>query len=361
MKKFFSMIAMLACVAVSYAQNNLVATLNHDETVSIYYGAKALQEAHAAAAHGDVITLSSGSFDAVNITKAITLRGAGMQTRLDSINSVSPTALLGDFSIQIADSTTEKLAIEGIAHNKTITIKGTLDGAQFIKSRLQNVVLDNTAKLLNGCVLHCKIIEKLDLTKESNCSFIGSYIYRCISDGATLQFMNCIVKTYGLDRYGEDDYTATLSTFSSSSFFNCVLIGANVNYNLTYDRNSQEKDQLPASAYAYNCVAMNTYNNANCFTNISNSTNRSSTYDVVFADFKGTYSDDITFELTDSAKTTFLGTDGTQVGIYGGSFPFDPTVSVPQITKFEVAKQSTADGKLNVNIEVNAAAEELKK
>lgn len=359
MKKLFTLLAMLTCVVVSYAQNNLVATLNHGETVSIYYGAKALQEAHAAAAHGDVITLSSGSFDAVNITKAITLRGAGMQTRLDSINSVSPTALLGDFCIQIADSTTEKLAIEGIAHNKTITIKGTMDGAQFIKSRLQNVVLDNTAKLLNGCILHCKIIEKLDLTKESNCSFIGSYIYRCISDGATLQFMNCIVKTYGWYSQGNRDFTATLSTFSSSSFFNCVLIGFNQLYES--QEASRENNKLPASAYAYNCVAMNTFQDINCFTNISNSTNRSSTYDVVFAYFKGTYSDDITFALTDSAKTTFLGTDGTQVGIYGGSFPFDPTVSVPQITKFEVAKQSTADGKLNVNIEVNAAAEEPKK
>ena len=49
------------------------------------------------------------------------------------------------------------------------------------------------------------------------------------------------------------------------------------------------------------------------------------------------------------------GTDGTEVGIYGGSLPYDPTPTNPQITKFNVAAKSTADGKLSVDIEVNSA------
>ena len=65
--------------------------------------------------------------------------------------------------------------------------------------------------------------------------------------------------------------------------------------------------------------------------------------------------DSETFELTDAAKTQYLGMDGTEVGIYGGNLPFDPTPSNPQITKCNVAAKSTADGKLSVDIEVNAA------
>ena len=65
--------------------------------------------------------------------------------------------------------------------------------------------------------------------------------------------------------------------------------------------------------------------------------------------------DSETFELTDEAKTKYLGTDGTEVGIYGGNLPFDPTPSNPQITKCNVASKSTADGKLSVDIEVRAA------
>lgn len=60
-------------------------------------------------------------------------------------------------------------------------------------------------------------------------------------------------------------------------------------------------------------------------------------------------------ELTDAAKTKYLGSDGTQIGIYGGSIPFDPRPSNPQITKLNVASKSTADGKLSVDIEVKAA------
>ncbi len=59
------------------------------------------------------------------------------------------------------------------------------------------------------------------------------------------------------------------------------------------------------------------------------------------------------YQLTDDAKK-YLGSDGTEVGIYGGSLPFDPTPTNPQIVKFNVAPKTTADGKLSIDIEVNA-------
>lgn len=59
------------------------------------------------------------------------------------------------------------------------------------------------------------------------------------------------------------------------------------------------------------------------------------------------------YQLTDEAKK-YIGDDGTEVGIYGGSLGFDPTPTNPQITKFNVAPKTTADGKLSVDIEVNA-------
>ena len=76
---------------------------------------------------------------------------------------------------------------------------------------------------------------------------------------------------------------------------------------------------------------------------------------TLFKTFKGTYDDNENFELKDTAKKNYLGTDGKEVGIYGGSLPFDPVPSNPQITKCNVAAKSTADGKLSVDIEVNGA------
>ena len=61
------------------------------------------------------------------------------------------------------------------------------------------------------------------------------------------------------------------------------------------------------------------------------------------------------FELTDEAKTAFLGDDGTEMGMYGGVMPYNSTPSYPQITKMNVANKATADGKLSVEIEVSAA------
>ena len=67
------------------------------------------------------------------------------------------------------------------------------------------------------------------------------------------------------------------------------------------------------------------------------------------------YNDDNDYQLTDAVRTLIKGTDGTEVGIHGGSLPYDPTPTNPEITKFNVAAKSTADGKLSVDIEVNSA------
>ena len=90
------------------------------------------------------------------------------------------------------------------------------------------------------------------------------------------------------------------------------------------------------------------------FQNIANTSNTLvNDVEEVFQNFKGTYADNVTFELTDAAKQKYKGTDGTEVGMYGGSFPFDPTTSNPRITRCVVAPKSTADGKLSIDIEVS--------
>ena len=80
------------------------------------------------------------------------------------------------------------------------------------------------------------------------------------------------------------------------------------------------------------------------------------TFEEVFKSYRaGDYTEGETYELTDEAKAKFLGTDGTEVGMYGGVLPYTSTPSYPQITKMNVANKTTADGKLSVEIEVSAA------
>lgn len=57
------------------------------------------------------------------------------------------------------------------------------------------------------------------------------------------------------------------------------------------------------------------------------------------------------YHLTDAAAATYLGTDGTQVGIWGGAYPWDETPDYPLVKNLEV-KGINENGKLQVKINV---------
>ena len=96
-KLFLSLVAAIVAATATYAQNSLIAVLSHEGEVSTFYGITALREAHDAAENGDVITLSSGTFNSCDITKAVTIRGAGME--VNSETGALPTIIQGAFKI----------------------------------------------------------------------------------------------------------------------------------------------------------------------------------------------------------------------------------------------------------------------
>lgn len=336
MKKIFSLIVLFACAMMANAQSSMLATLNHEGTVSTFYGATALREAHAAAAHGDVITLSSGSFSSVNITKAITLRGAGID-----VSKTEPTVISGDFTIQIADSITERLTMEGIYHNHQITYQGKLTNAMFLKNRLKSINYVSNSYMKNANFIHCKIMDGIYLSTGSSASCVNCVIEDPSSQSATssnFEFQNCVINF--ADYYG--------NVVKSSTFKNCLIWARNYN---------ASDNKFPSSCTAYNCLGFN-YSYGNMFSNMPNNSTNKYMGDIstVFKSYKGgRFSDTQKFELTDDAQKKYLGMDGTQVGIHGGMLPFSSTPSNPQITKCNVAAKSTADGKLSVDIEVKAA------
>ena len=87
MKKFF--LLMMACGVALWGRAQqgtdvLMATLQHGDEVSVYYGKTALEEAYTAAADsGDVVTLSAGriSFFRFN-SKDFYLFGGGLLSRV---------------------------------------------------------------------------------------------------------------------------------------------------------------------------------------------------------------------------------------------------------------------------------------
>lgn len=337
MKKNLLRLMMLFVAAVltnnAFAQGSLLATLNHEGTVSTFYGASAWKNAHDAAVNGDVITLSSGTFVAVNITKAITVRGAGMG--IDSTAVAEPTVISGDFTIDIAEPGSNRLTLEGIYSNHTITYNNVVNPL-FLKCRLKEVTCSyfSSSVLKDASFIHCRIAGELYLVTNCSASCVNSVIqkpYSYNSSTSNFEFLNCCL-------------IGNMGSVKSSSFKNCII------------SDNDNGNYIGSSCTAYNCVCLTA---DNYFRKITNSTNKSLTeYATLFKTYTGAALDNLdseTFELTDEAKTQYLGTDGTEVGIYGGNLPFDPTPSNPQITKCNVAAKSTADGKLSVDIEVNAA------
>ena len=101
------------------------------------------------------------------------------------------------------------------------------------------------------------------------------------------------------------------------------------------------------ATYCVGCCSIS----GSLFENISKTTNTALSVEQVNALFKpNTF-----YELTDEAKSEYVGIDGMEIGIYGGNIPYDTRILSPQITKCKVAAKTTADGKLSVDIEVKAA------
>lgn len=354
MKKYFvTLFLSVFCFVVQVsAQSSVIATLFHDGDIKTFYGTGALRSAHAAAVHGDVITLSSGNFTATDITKAVTLRGAGME--YDSISVTEPTIISGNFSIQIASDSTlqnNNLVMEGIYHNATgtITVKGSLNNPQFVKCRLYDISCSSHSasygSMYYANFINCVIAYEVDFYYSGSATFVNCYVYDMEYYGsnstASAEFQNCVVKD------------SNFSNVRNAVFRNCFL------YATTASSSSSTLNILPSTSPAYNCVALSATSSTNVFANQSNTTNTLVySFSDVFKTWTGSSLANFKterLELTDAAKTKYLGSDGTQIGIYGGSIPFDPRPSNPQITKLNVASKSTADGKLSVDIEVKAA------
>ncbi len=331
----FVLLLSVAGTKNSFAQTQL-ATLQHGADLSVFYGTNAFVEAHTAAVGGDIITLSGGLFTSCNITKGITLRGAGCET--DTVANTSPTIFSSDITLNVAD-TANFLNVEGILFNcDVIFIKlynpqftrcymntwshssssNTCRNAQFVNCFVKDFSNDYGVSTM---LINSVASKFANSSSSSSCTAYNSIISYC-SDYVyshypmyNLSFFNCIVKKNNNDMYWK--------TYQSS-FINCIGIkGGTTGPSSPFDQ-----------AYTSNCV---TYNSL----------------EEVFETFTG-FQYGASFVLKDEIATGFHGTDGTQAGIYGGFVPYDIRPAYMVLKRCNVGSRTTIDGKLSVDIEVIA-------
>ena len=329
MKKVLLSLVAIMVATMSFAQNTVVASLSHEGVTTMFYGSNALKDAVAAAESGDIISLSAGTFYATDITKAITLRGAG-------INSEDPTYIINNFCIDIPAEDTKLFTMEGIKCQNTMYIKGTFDNPHFVKCQfnvIQNWTESDAVKDI--MFVNCKITGSIRVGGNNSVFFINSFVTTIEKkQNGTIISRNSI--------HNQRD----LGSLSQSQWYNCIF------YCTLYS-----ESYLPADAVVKNCIYPE-YNGNNYAYDIfrgmiSHPGTALFKFDETFKTFTGAYSDEETFELTDAAKAKFLGTDGKEVGLYGGPIPFNLNLSYPLIKTMTVDEQTDADGKLGVTIQVN--------
>lgn len=126
---------------------------------------------------------------------------------------------------------------------------------------------------------------------------------------------------------------STDNVFNHSYFSNCVIV---------------QPFKLDESNTVSNCIGVYT----NAVDSIGNMfSNHPEHYsNVCFRDANSVFVGN-NYILQDSIKIKYLGSDGTEIGMYGGYLPFNHITTAPQIRKFVVDRKST-NGKLNIEVEI---------
>ena len=342
----------ILCVAIfaaftAFAQNTM-ATLNHNDTVTVYYGIGALRRAYTAAVDGDVITLSSGTFYTTNIYKAITIRGAGMC--YDSLTNTYPTILIDssgiNTTISVDGTPNQRLELEGLWYTGNAFYYRYLRHGVFRKIRL-NWFAKYDTHYSGQPDYYCRNCQFVQCFFQSGCfSFMDT-------NSRTNTFINCAICSMADGYYTLHNCVANVSG-SMFSAYNSILFTTRGMYGYTM-----------CSASAYRCIG---WVNGNASDEYFSAQQRAYNHTIYGNDKAGQvfrvvtpysqstgYSSDYDsqkFFLTDSIIAVYPGSDGTQVGIYGGAAPFNPRPDYIRIQQCTVAPRTTPDGKLNVDIEV---------
>lgn len=327
MKKITLVLSVLMLCVIVNAQQQ-VATLVHNGNVRIFYGANGFVEAHNAAVSGDAINLSAGVFESCNITKNITLRGAGWK-------GAESTIIDGEVYLEVPSrDTVSRLYIEGIYFDDYLHVDSALNASSIMRCFIEHLEMSNDFGTMANCVM-----SNVDFTfrRTVSATFVNCVLcemYMTFSHDINVINSICTPYNHGYSRplYGRYD--------------NCIFV------------DSYGNTIMHSSATANNCVYCGS--STTFFNSVYGSNNVSvgSSLDALFEDpsnITTSFNENASFVLTQTAKTQYLGDDGTEVGIYGGLVPFSEQPSFPRITKMQVGKKTTADGKLSVDIEVTSA------
>ena len=341
MKKSIFTLVMFCCALMGKAQvtDEQSAILQVGDEAQIFYGVDALVNAVAAAPdRGGVVTLSSGTFNGATITKCVDIYGAGWVEQkvattgeLPIENSILPTIIQSKIIIKIEGiDAPHNIHIEGLKFNNDyqsphIDVQSAIDGLEIVK---------------------CQLTKGFSLGKSTHVTMIQCYFAGGIGNVQDLSIQNCWLAVNQIAYSSVDAPPAIIDHcfvgdgyyfYNGSSKFLCtnsiVHLGA--------------AGRRSGSTIYRNCMLVDWTDGLTGWTDNWYGVDISK----VFKDgTNASYSDARTFELTDEAKATYIGSDGTEVGMNGGNFPWNKTPHTPLVKDLKLSIDGT-QLKVNYNAE----------
>lgn len=328
---FISLLTVIACSMAAMAQDSRVATLQHGTNFRTYYGADAFVSAHNDASNGDVITLSAGEFNVDVISKAVTVRGEGMDVTVLNSYSINCT---------IPNDESYSLCLEGLTLKAYSQVKFSSDGGSATVIMSKCSITGNAPGVAfekcNSVSLNSKFESYVISSSNSSVIVKNSIFLRGINkssdlilSGTSFDIQNCFI------------VNSNLKEMVNSSIKNSIIgVRDGVEYSI---------DESVTSSHCLVREGGSGFDNSWYVTGTAPTPDPWGETPVV------TLWDDLfteePYHLTEEAAQTYVGTDGTEVGIYGGDYPYNEIPDYPLVKSIDV-KGIHENGKLSVDIKV---------
>lgn len=323
-KRFFISVIAFVFTMVAWAQNNDVATaiLQSGENTTVFTGINALVQAVEAAADGDVITLSAGQFYETDITKSVSVIGAGYEADATTGTGVTSIIKNGYYCLSIgkADETLQNVHLEGLRVESILYLAAGRGGYDQ-KNPVQGI---NITK----CYVAGHIQAKNSITDVA--------ISQCVITGSVTGGKDYLATNLTVTNCHINDNVHTFAAGSRVLVDHCILMGG------FYHGNNGSTEPLnnsaftwtncifgmKASEYSYvvgigatvqNCLCSSLRYGLSGVAGIHENNYEENYLQMVvsFGDYADArYVEGRTFELLN--PTWFPGTDGGQIGLLGG-------------------------------------------
>jgi hypothetical protein len=323
-----------------HAQNPIT-TLEHAGVTTVFYGLSSFNDAYNASVNGDELYLSAGYFSApASIAKGIKVYGAGHFP--DSANVAKRTTILTGLNI---NKGADSLRLEGLYIDGYIRYDAanSVDYVKVIRCRMSDVSFNtNSAAAAKD---YCSYEECfIDGYLNFNNYGISLMITRSIISGQIHNILNS-----GL-------FDGNIMLYNGYCPYNCNYVINNV-----FGSEFKNNIIITKGYLIQNCTSNRFFNNMICY-NFSDYGNNSSlnnyisiTQANIFVNQTGnsiSYSHDYHLKNPE----TYIGTDNTQVGLYGSEYPFKEkgVASNPAFLLKSVSPNTDANGNLQINFKVKA-------